>query len=158
MKTLQLIERAFSHRQKPALFLLPEQLAKHEYADVATFLGIHWSSVTCDQLERHFEAIYWFTPETFCYYLPGIFSAGIKEERPELIVNHSLIGMLDRSPEPDLWDEFFLSRWQLLNMQECEATQEWVLWLASCEGAGYSEHSLSRAFDTLGLLKPGRLG
>lgn len=54
------------------------------------------------------RGIFWLAPEAFCYYLPGIFSAGIKENKPWLVVNQSLVDMLDRSPDPDAWDDFFL--------------------------------------------------
>lgn len=153
VSTLALIEEAFSHRRMPTLFLVPEQLAAHEHDDVMAFWGKPWSSVTGAQLEKHFEAIFWLTPKAFCYYLPGIFSAGIKERKPWLIVNHSLVGMLDRSSDPSSWDDFFSARWLLLTVQECEATQAWILWLSSFEDSSCSENSLARALDTLELLK-----
>ena len=90
----------------PTLFLGSEQLAAHEVDDVMSFWGKPWSHVTGLQLEKHFEAIFWFTPEAFCYYLPGILSAGIQENKPGLIVNQSLVNMLDRSPDPTSWDDF----------------------------------------------------
>jgi hypothetical protein len=152
MNDCSFIREAFRDREMPIALLLPEQLAKHEFADLATFIGKPWSAVTADQLERHYEAIYWFSPDAFCYYLPGIFCAGINEDRPELIVNHAIVGMLDRSPDPTGWDDFFLARWPLLTPNECEATQQWILWLSSC-GASFSDSSLSRAYETCELLK-----
>lgn len=153
MNTLQLIEEAFRHRRMPASFLISEQLAAHELDDVMSFWGKPWSCVTGAQLEKYFEAIFWFTAEAFCYYLPGILSAGIRENEPGLIVNHSLVNMLDRSPEPGSWDDFFVARWSQLTARECEATQAWTLWLSSCGDSSYSEIALARAFDTLELLK-----
>lgn len=153
VKTLRLIEEAFSHRPMPRLFLLSEQLAAHEHDDVMSFWGKPWSGVTGLQLEKHFDAIFWFTPEAFCYYLPGIFTAGITENKPWLIVNHSLVNMLDRSPDPVSWDDFFFARWSELTARECEATQAWILWLSSFEDGSYAESSLARAFDTLDLLR-----
>jgi hypothetical protein len=96
--TPRLIEEAFNHRRMPLLFLVSEQLAAHEHDDVMSFWGHSWVSVTGLQLDEHFDAIFWFTPEAFCYYLPGIFTAGINENNLWLIVNHSLANMLDRSP------------------------------------------------------------
>lgn len=153
MNTVGLIEEAFSHRRLPRLFLVSEELAAHECEDVTSFWGKPWSSVNGLQLEKHFEAIFWFTPEAFCYYLPGIFTAGIKETKPWLIVNHSIVNMLDRGPDPTSWDDFFFARWSQLTARECEATQEWILWLASFGSTSYSEPSLARAFDTLDLLR-----
>jgi hypothetical protein len=153
VNTLQIIEEAFNHRRMPMLFLASEQLAAHEREDVMAFWGKPWSGVTGLQLEKHFEAIFWFTPEAFCYYLPGIFSAGIKENKPWLIVYHSLVNMLDRSLDRDSWDDFFFARWSQLTARECEAAQAWLLWLSSCEDSSYSESSLARAFDTLEALR-----
>lgn len=149
----RLIEEAFSHRRMPTLFLVSEQLAAHECDDVMGFWGKPWSSVTSLQLEKHFEAVFWFTPEAFCYYLPGIFTVGIKENKPWLIVNDSLVSMLDRSADPDSWDDFFLARWPQLTARECEATQAWILWLSSFEDGSRWEGALGRAFDTLDLLR-----
>jgi hypothetical protein len=71
VNTLRLIKEAFSHRCMPTLFLVSEEWAAHESDDVMSFWGKPWSCVTDSQLERHFDAIFWFTPEAFCYYLPG---------------------------------------------------------------------------------------
>jgi len=147
------IEEAFQDRKMPVMFLVPEQLAKHETDDVMVFLGKHWSSLTTDELEKYFEAIYWFTPEAFCYYLPGIYTASIKENEPDLMVNQSIVGMLDRSPDRELWDDFFLTRWPLLNKKELDVTEEWLLWLSSHEGSSTDEVSIIRALDTISLLR-----
>jgi hypothetical protein len=152
VNTLQLIEAAFTHRDVPRSFLGSEQLAAHEADDVMTFWRKPWWCVTGAQLETSFEAIFWFSPEAFCYYLPGIFSAGVHENNPWLIVNQSIVSMLDRSADPDSWDEFFCARWLRLTVKECEATQAWILWLSSFQDA-YPEPALGRAFDTLELLK-----
>jgi len=61
--------------------------------------------------------------------------------------------MLDRSPDPATWDDFFVPRWTQLTPAECEATQAWILWLSSFGESSYFENSLDRAFDTLELLK-----
>jgi hypothetical protein len=150
---LRLIEEAFSHRRMPELFLVSEQLAPHEWGDVMSFWGKPWSCVTGLQLEEHFDAIFWFTPDAFRYYLPGILTAGIQENKPWLIVNHSLVNMLDRSPDLVSWDDYSIARWSQLTTRECEATQEWILWLSSFEDTSYSASSLARAFDTLDLLR-----
>lgn len=153
MNALRIIEDAFNHRRMPTVFLVSEQLATHERMDVMSFWGQPWPSLTGAQLEKHFEAVFWFTPEAFCYYLPGIFSTGIKENKPSLIVNGSLLNMLDRSADPLSWDDFFSARWPCLTSSECEATQAWILWLASVQSNLYSEASLDRALDTLELLR-----
>lgn len=153
VNTLELIRNAFDHRRMPALFLISEQLAAHECDDVMRFWGKPWSSLTAAQLEKHVEAVFWFTPEAFCYYLPGILSVSIRENKPWLVVNQSLVNMLNRSPDPESWDDFFSARWPRLTTMECEATQAWLLWLSSVDDGSFPENALGRAFDTLELVK-----
>ncbi len=150
---MELIREAFATRVMPDVLFSSVQLTEDEIEEVLSFQGKHWSTVTCDQLEAYSYAIYWFSPEAFCYYLPGILSAGIKEKKSDLLVYDSIIRKLDRSPEPAYWDDFFLTRWPLLSAKECEAVQEWVLWLAPLESPACYENTFSRAFETLDLLK-----
>jgi len=119
------------------------------------FKNNHWSELTCTQLEAHYEGIYWLSPEAFCYFLPRIISAGIRENKPDLMIYNSIIEMLDRSPDPSSWDRFFIDRWTMLSSIECEAVQEWVLWLADNVSNTYYENSFNRAFESLELLKQG---
>ena len=86
-----------------------------------------------DLVERAADAVFWFSPAAFCYYLPGFMLAGIRENRTDSNAYDALIGMLDRSPEPDYWDEFFLPRWTALSVAEIEAVSAWVEWLADRE-------------------------
>lgn len=152
VNTLNIIQSAFKNRSKPRLFVLSKQIAEHEYADIMELSDRHWSTINCSWLEKHFEFIYWLKPESFCYYLPGIFCASIKENMPELIVNHSIIEILDRSSDPSFWDDFFNDRFSRLDIEECKALQEWILWLSSFNKISISDSSLSRAFDTVDLL------
>lgn len=149
------IEAAFRHRRVPHVAVVSEQLAGHEAADLQAFLGKAWDEITCDELEAHFEAIHWMPPEVFLSFLPGVMLASLREQRPELIMADSVIGWLDRSPDRDLWDDFFVARWSALSREECEAVQCWVLWLSSLDNPPFRQDSLSRAFDTLALLKEG---
>lgn len=152
---LELIRKAFANRQMPGLLISSEQLSENERKEVLFFQGKHWSDVTCDQLEASHDVVFWFSSEAFCYYLPGILSAGIKEKKPDLLVYYSIIEMLDRSPNPRYWDSFFLERWPRLTAKECEVVQEWVLWLASINDSTYHDKTYSRALETLDFLKQG---
>jgi len=152
---LELIREVFANRPMPDVLVSSKQLSEDERKEVMSFQGKHWSAVTCEQLELCHEVVFWFSAKAFCYYLPGILSAGIKENRPDLLVYHSIIEMLDRSLDPTHWDDFFLERWPLLTPKECEAVQEWVLWLASLDSTAYYDNTFSRALETLDLLKHG---
>lgn len=65
----------------------------------------------------------------------------------------SLIGCLDRSPEPDYWDDFFLPRWPPLSAEEIDAVAAWVRWLAIVQPNQVYGNVYERAHDTLNLLK-----
>lgn len=153
MNTILLIQGAFSWRQKPLDLIGSSQLSADEYNEVMAFTDKDWLDVDCAMLEKNRDAIFWFSPEAFCYFLPAIMTASIRENKPWLLVVDALIGMLDMSPDPSGWDEFFLARWGTLNGKECEAVQEWLFWLASSEESFAFDNTLDRALGTVELLK-----
>jgi hypothetical protein len=146
------IANGFAARKKPISVVRIGTPNTAEYDDARFFSEKSWQDINCADLDKHFDAIFAFCPEAFCYFLPGIFCAGIRENRPGLIVNDSLIGTLDRSNQPTSWDTFFLERWPKLIPSECYATQLWITWLSSFDPPIISNHSLSRAFDTITLI------
>lgn len=152
MIEIEEIRDAFSHRERPSVITIPGHSLTTEYEDADAFQGKAWIDVRCSDLDKHMDAVHGFSPQAFCYFLPGIYCAGIGEQRPDLLVNQALIGMLDRGNSPTSWDDFFSSRWPLLSRKECKASQSWVLWLADAAPSCFSDASLSRAFDTLELL------
>lgn len=152
MELLNNIREAFAHRSRPAAVVREDAPDTDEYDDAKHFLGRSWDSLTCSELDAHQDAFAGFTPEAFCYYLPGILTAGIREERPDLLATSSIVMTLDRSNVPSSWDEFFLKRWPLLTANECLAVQQWLLWLADANPSVALEPSLGRAFDTMQLL------
>jgi hypothetical protein len=149
---LNRIQAAFETRNRPVVFTDSSELTATELADLETVIQLEWNEVTCTDWENYFDVISWFSPEAFCYYLAGIYKASIVEKQPNLIVITNIIGMLDRSPNIEWWDDFFLKRWPLLTQKECEATQEWILWLASFESLSVDLDSLERALQTIDLL------
>jgi hypothetical protein len=152
VSVLSFIEEAFGQRPRPAE-VVEDVLPRTElYADALAFGDLEWHMLTCSFLEQYHDAVFGFSPAAFCYFLPGIFSAGIKEARPDLLVNRSLIATLDRGNSPASWDEFFIKRWPTLSRVECEATQRWILWMEDFEPLPIEDLSLSRAYDTLQLL------
>jgi hypothetical protein len=150
---LDAIKKAFAHRNPPCVLTDSMQLTEGECADVMAFDGMDWRDVTVEQVERCADAVFWFSPEAFCYYLPGILAAGLKSRRSDLSAYDSLIGSLDRSPAPDHWDDFFLPRWPLLSGPEIDAVTAWVRWLEIVEPDQVFENTYQRTRDTLDLLK-----
>ncbi len=150
---LDLITKAFCNRAPPKELTDSKQLTDCEFAEVMAFQGLKWQDVRFLQIERNPDAVFWFSPEAFCYYLPGILAAGLRESRWDSNAYDSLIGCLDRSPEPDYWDDFFLPRWPLLSAEEIDAVAAWVRWLEIVQPDQVHENVYERAQDTLSLLK-----
>ena len=111
-----LIGVSFAHRTPPSVLTDSKQLSDSEYEEVMSFQGVHWQDVTFIHIEKWADAVFWFAPKAFYYYLPGILTAGLREHRWDTNAYDSLIGYLDRRPEPDDWDDFFLPRWPLLRL------------------------------------------
>lgn len=149
---LAAIRSAFSHRRKPESAVRDGAPNTDEYQDAATFNGKDWELVSCGDLENYPAAVSGFSAEAFCYYLPGILSAGLREGRADLLVNSALVYMLDRGNGPSSWDDFFIEHWGSLNKAECDATQRWLLWLSESEPPEFNDDELARAFDTLNVL------
>jgi hypothetical protein len=150
---LDLINQAFANRAPPLVLTDSMQLSDLEYAEVISFQGVGWRDVTFAQVEQCADAVFWFSPEAFCYYLPGILAAGLRENRWDSNTYDSIIGCLDRSPEPDYWDDFFLPRWPLLSVAELDAVAAWVRWLQIVQPDEIYGNSYERVQDTLTLLK-----
>jgi hypothetical protein len=153
---LECIDAAFADRAPPAAMTDSKQLSDLEYEEVMSFAGLPWRDVTFAQIAANPDAVFWFAPEAFCYYLPGFLAAGLKENRWDTNAYDSLIGMLDRSAEPDYWDDFFRPRWTLLSAAQVEAVAAWVEWLKVVQSQAYFGNTFERVLDTLKLLKERR--
>jgi hypothetical protein len=153
---LDLIRIAFSDRPPPSVLSDSKQLLDFEYEEVMSYDGMRWQDVTFAHIEQNPDAVFWFSPEAFCYFLPGLLSAGPKENRWDANSYDSIIGMLDRSPEPDYWDDFFLPRWSLFTASEIGAVAAWARWLALVQPDAFHGNTYERVQGTLTLLREGR--
>lgn len=149
---LALIAQAFAGRAPPAVLTDSMQLTDAEYEEVMSFEGLDWQDVTFEQVRRCPDAVFWFSPEAFCYYLPGILAAGLRAASCDSNVYDSLIGMLDRSLEPAFWDDFFAPRWPVLSANEIDAVAAWLAWLKIVQPDECFPNTYARAEDTLMLL------
>lgn len=150
---LRRIAAAFADRMPPAEISDSRQLSDIEYDEVMSFAGLRWQDIAFDRIVENADAVFWFAPDAFCYYLPGFLAAGLREDRRDSNAYDALIGMLDRSPEPDWWDDFFRPRWTLLSIAEIEAVRAWLDWFRTAEPGSFTPHSWQRADDTLTLLR-----
>ena len=76
---LGLIERAFADRSAPSAMTDSLQLSDSEYAEVMSFQGLRWQDVTFEHVQQYSDAVFWFSPTAFCYYLPGLLAPGLRE-------------------------------------------------------------------------------
>ena len=144
---------AFAGRELPRLVTTSRQLSDREYDEVMSFEGMRWNEIGFEQVERCADAVFWFSPEAFCYYLPGLLAAGLKEDRRDSNAYDALCGMLDGSPDPACWDDFFRPRWTMLSREELEAVRWWVRWLEALEPDAFPANTYDRIHDTLTLLQ-----
>ena len=149
---LHALGAAFASRAPPALMTDSLQLSDAEHDEVMSFEGVHWRDVTFDAIVDNADAIFWFSPEAFCFYLPGFLAAGLEAGRTDSNAYDALIGMLDRSPVPEYWDDFFAPRWTLLTAEEIEAVAAWATWLHAIEPSAFRDNAFERVQETLSLL------
>ena len=152
-RALSQIETAFADRGPPTEMSDSKQLSAAEFDAVMSFAGLRWQDIGFDRIAVNADAIFWFAPAAFAYYLPGFLAAGLREDRTDSNAYDALLGVLDRSPEPDYWDDFFLPRWTLLSLDEIDAVRAWVRWLAAREPAAFTTISVERIDGTLTLLQ-----
>jgi len=150
---LQRINVAFAERSPPTALSDSLQLSDSEYDEVMAFEGLGWQDVTFDQIWQMPDVVFWFSPAAFGYYLPGILAAGLREARFDTDAYDAIIGMLDRSPEPDYWDDFFAPRWSLLSVDEIDAVVAWLEWLQAVQPDEVYSGTYRRVRDTLALLR-----
>jgi hypothetical protein len=151
MNLLQTIKKAFSNRKPPILMTLPCHSDTDIYTDAQHFSGRRWEELKCNELEKYHAALFGFSGESFCYFLPGIMSASIIEDNPHLIMIDAIISELDRLPQTGMTDEELLTRWMRLSADECRATQEWIVWLSE-KLQDDGQDPLLRAYEGLDIL------
>jgi hypothetical protein len=151
MSLIQQIEVAFESRARPREVTPRWHPDTSEYEEALRFKGQDWKALGATFLRKNSDALYALTPDAFCYYLPAFLIAGVGVGQDAIFLAGGIVGMLDRSPNPEFWDDFFLTRWCALKKPECLAIQEWLL-SRSDDVTDRENDELSRAFDTVQLL------
>lgn len=149
----KLINTAFADRMPPAILSDSKQLSDFEYDEVMLFDQMRWQEVKITHVDEAPDAVFWFSPAAFCYYLPGFLAAGLRENNVDSKAFDSIIGCLDRSPEPDYWDDFFRPRFVQFRASELDAISAWVCWMEMVQPDAFHENTYQRVRDTLELLK-----
>ena len=162
VKLSEKIERVFSTRPKPPQVRLDDEVIQldDDVEDALWFSGHDWHELTWQNWQEHNDAIFFFDPEAFAYYLPSILLLSAQNPNESLNAADSLIGELDRTPDPEEWPEGFVNRFIELNRAELDILKEWLLqvceylpyrgWGIAASGPG---DTFGRAFDTIDLLQ-----
>ena len=156
---LYLIEQAFAWRQPPQCYFIESpQLVDEEKAEILFYQGKDWRSFTCASLHKYYEFLFLITPDAYCYCLPGVMSAVLRENQPGLLIVDFIIYELDRPPNPDNWDDLFLSRWTQFTLEEYNAIEQWLWWLykQNPDGWLFNGDEICQSIDTLNLLRARR--
>ncbi len=85
----QLIEAAFAETAYPGDERLVSESCDLEVA--AAFRGRHWRELPLDMLARYHEALFFFTPEAYCYYLPAFLLASALHYDEADLIPHSVV-------------------------------------------------------------------
>src|SRR5258708_36180345 len=107
----------FCSRTKPAQVSLAEAVFQldFEVEEALWFSGRDWHEITWQDWQEHSSAIYFFDPEAFAYYLPSVLLLSAQHSSEALRAAHSVLSVLDCSPEPEGWTEGFASGFLGLN-------------------------------------------
>jgi hypothetical protein len=149
---LEQIATAFAARQRPDQ-VTPETHPDSEiYQDAEKFSGRHWSSFTCAELDILFDGLLGMNAQAYCYFLPAVMNATIRENDPYIIMSDSILSEIEIAGEDALWTSIEANKFTLLTAAELAAVQDWVLWLSGT-GAEREEDLLIRAWAALDKLK-----
>lgn len=143
------IEKAFAGRARPRSLVDRTRPELDDVEDARAFEGLDWRDAGPDLWHEQFGAFYGLRPDAFAYFLPSILR--LPRDGGDLALPaHSLLRMLDRSPDAALWDEFMSSRMTILSRAELRAVEVWLLTLN--DERPDLKSALDRALATISLL------
>lgn len=155
MTLLEKVEQVIHRRDVIGEFYIENHLDNLELEELKKFLSVDPILLKADILEEYFDILGLLTPSAFNYYLLIVIRVSLVENEPRLLMVQSLVNMLDRSPAPESWDEFYITRWPELCRAECEVVGAWLVWLAEIAPDVYSDHTISRAIKNIELILEG---
>lgn len=146
------LQREFPTSGAPATLVEGHGPITPEQADALHFRGKAWHEIKLEEWEAYPDAFYSFAPSAFQYYLPSILALSADTPSTKLLPAYALIGILDREPNPLTWDTFLTKRLIGLHVRQYELIQAWIISLSGGK-ATFSEDALTRAYETIDLLK-----
>ncbi|MDR1276054.1 MAG: hypothetical protein LBL72_06710 [Candidatus Accumulibacter sp.] len=147
------IEHAFRNRPTPDR-LIDDATPLPARDDARYFSGKNWREISRRDWEAHPRVLCAFSPEAFVYYLPSILLLTTRNPRERLQVAETLLSLIDRGTE----DDFIKRRFLVLDAEECEAIQSWILSLSGrnifgCRNIFGSEDKFARLYEAVDLLQ-----
>jgi hypothetical protein len=116
------IATAFVDRKYPDLLTQRSKTSFADEEDVEVFSGRTWQEIDQNDLNHASYALYHFSDDAFCYFLPGILTASLRSDFKESLVYDVLTSCFS-----DSIDGFWSSRRDKLSLGELEAISDWFL-------------------------------
>ncbi|WP_183442760.1 hypothetical protein [Pseudoduganella violacea] len=148
----EIIERAFGGWVRPNEMIDVPAPLSGDHEDALSFARRDWRDITREDWEKHSGAITAFSPAAFRYFLGSVMCLSAQRPDQWFWPADTVLGMLDRSPLPEYWSEFFSERFMGFSEAEYEALSEWILLLSNYQSEAWND-ACDRAFDTIQLLK-----
>jgi hypothetical protein len=144
------IETAFQQRSRPEVItdVQVESTLRH---DAMRFENRDWRSVTVDDWNEGSDAYFGFSPDAFRYFLPSIVALSLNSLH-DLIAADQLIGSLDTSGNPEIWDEWFAARFVPLTSPELGVLLKWASFHREAADS-HDELTMARVCDTIETLQ-----
>ncbi|HEX4128608.1 MAG TPA: DUF6714 family protein [Pirellulales bacterium] len=117
------IDQAFAAVPAPDADELRISTDDESFEDIEAFRGKRWQEIDAAQLASHQNALFWFSPTAFHYYLPAFLKAGLAA--PDAIFVITLLQLLTPSPKENL-NRFRELRWSQLGPQQIAVLDQWL--------------------------------
>ena len=101
---------------------------RESYVEANAFKGMNWKEVARDFAHRYRDAVFWFTPNAFHYYLPAFMAATLYGKGMDELFAGSIVRLL-RFDEDLGFRKFRKERWSLLADGQCAELLRWLIFL-----------------------------
>lgn len=125
MITSEQISIAFRDECLPRHLIDISYPVESDVADALKFSAINRDCITAEFWVLHYSALYSFHPDAFIYYLPSLLTCSLGKT-VNFLPLAVLLGMLDTSADPKLWDKFFIDRFGRLTIMQCDVLGKFV--------------------------------
>lgn len=140
------ISRSFDNVQYPGdsnLVVMSRKDDEERNEVVKTFSGKHWRDISIDSLRYHYDALFFFTPAAYGFYLPAYLRASVLHYDEAGMIPGSVIFSLT-PPEERSGPEMvkFISRVDSLNLAQKRAITSFLRFMLAKYGADFPAYGL----------------